>query len=194
MITPSQFEARTAGSLPRTGPHLPKNLDRAPHALESRRTSWLIRRPHLLRQPIEHFGEDDARVRCHGAIARCVKGVTSQYYSFTASKQQTARLVWPHPAKTPPTEMKSLLEPSRDDKRARHSTGIGTRLSDRGGGISAAAAETTFSSADLLGLRRSLRLHAAGGLVVLLVLVALSIYKPRGMTRSGWSRQYEQRL
>jgi hypothetical protein len=60
--------------------------------------------------------------------------------------------------------------------------------------IAAAAAEATFSSADLLGLRRSLRLHAAGGLVVLLVLVALSIYKPRGMTRYGWRRQHEQRL
>ena len=60
--------------------------------------------------------------------------------------------------------------------------------------IAAAAAETTFSSADLLGLRRSIRLHAAGGLVVLLVLVALSIYKPRGMTRYGWSRQHKQRM
>lgn len=51
--------------------------------------------------------------------------------------------------------------------------------------IAGVATETTVSSADLLGLRRSLRFHAAGGLVVLLVLVALSIYKPRGMTRYG---------
>jgi hypothetical protein len=41
--------------------------------------------------------------------------------------------------------------------------------------LAAVAAETTFSSADLLGLRRSLRFHAAGGLVVLLVTVTLSI-------------------
>lgn len=55
------------------------------------------------------------------------------------------------------------------------------------------AAETTLSGSDLLGLRRSIPTHAAGGLLVLLVLVALSIYKPRGMTRHGWRKQYEQR-
>lgn len=55
------------------------------------------------------------------------------------------------------------------------------------------AAETTLSPADLSGLRNSLRLHAAGGLVVLLVLVGLSIYKPRGLTRYGWRKQFEQR-
>lgn len=51
------------------------------------------------------------------------------------------------------------------------------------GYMAGVAAETTLSGADLLGLRRSIRTHAAGGLLVLLVLVALSIYKPRGMTR-----------
>ncbi len=69
-------------------------------------------------------------------------------------------------------------------------------LLEQMGGISyiaAVAAETTLSSADLLGLRHSLRTHAAGGLVVLLVLVALSIYKPRGVTRHGWRRQHERR-
>ena len=55
------------------------------------------------------------------------------------------------------------------------------------------AAETTLSGADLLGLRRSLRFHAAGGLLVLLVTTTLSIYKPRGMTRYGWRKQHEQR-
>lgn len=59
--------------------------------------------------------------------------------------------------------------------------------------MAAVAAETTLSSADLLGLRRSLRTHATGGLLVLLALVALSIYKPRGMTRYGWRKQREQR-
>jgi hypothetical protein len=52
--------------------------------------------------------------------------------------------------------------------------------------------ETTLSSAELLGLRRSLRLHAAGGLVVLLVTTMLSIYKPRAMTRYGWRKQHAQ--
>jgi hypothetical protein len=56
--------------------------------------------------------------------------------------------------------------------------------------IAGVAAETSLSGADLLGLRRSLRTHAIGGLGVLLVLVALSIYKPAGMTRYGWRRQH----
>src|SRR3546814_6696152 len=59
--------------------------------------------------------------------------------------------------------------------------------------IAAVAAETPLSSADLLGLRRSLRTHATGGLLVLLALVALSIYKPRGMTRYGWCKQHGRR-
>ncbi|MPZ12108.1 MAG: hypothetical protein GEU89_18145 [Kiloniellaceae bacterium] len=62
---------------------------------------------------------------------------------------------------------------------------------DRISQIAGVAAESTLSAAELLGLRRSLRFHAAGGLVVLLLLVALSIYKPRGMTRYGWRRQHE---
>ncbi|WP_284735562.1 hypothetical protein [Dongia deserti] len=54
------------------------------------------------------------------------------------------------------------------------------------------AADGAVTDADLLGLRRSMRMHAAGGLVMLLLLVALSIYKPRGMTRYGWRKQHEQ--
>jgi hypothetical protein len=38
-----------------------------------------------------------------------------------------------------------------------------------------------------------MRAHAAGGLVVLLVLVVLSIYKPRGLTRYGWRKHHAQR-
>jgi hypothetical protein len=53
------------------------------------------------------------------------------------------------------------------------------------------AADTTFSSADLRGLRISPVIHAAGGLLVLLVPVALSLYKPRGLTRYGWRKQHE---
>lgn len=55
------------------------------------------------------------------------------------------------------------------------------------------AAEATLADAAFLGVRRSLVIHAAGGLLVLLVPVALSVYKPRGMTRYGWRRQHEPR-
>ena len=47
------------------------------------------------------------------------------------------------------------------------------------------AAQTTFSSTDLIGLRTSLMVHAAGGLLVLLAVATLAVYKPRGMTRYG---------
>ncbi|MCF6111018.1 MAG: hypothetical protein E5Y65_25665 [Mesorhizobium sp.] len=53
------------------------------------------------------------------------------------------------------------------------------------------AVDTTFSSADLRGLRISPVIHAAGGLLVLLVPVALSLYKPRGLTPYGWRKQHE---
>lgn len=59
--------------------------------------------------------------------------------------------------------------------------------------VAAAAVETTLSSADLLGLRRSLVVHAAGGLVVLLATTTLSVYKPRGMTRYGWGKLHNQK-
>lgn len=59
--------------------------------------------------------------------------------------------------------------------------------------IAGVATETALSSADLLGLRGSLRFHATGGLLVLLMLVALSVFKPRGMTRYGWRKQHERR-
>jgi hypothetical protein len=45
------------------------------------------------------------------------------------------------------------------------------------------AAQTTFSSADLVGLRTSLMVHAAGGLLMLLAAAALAIYKPAGLTQ-----------
>ena len=47
------------------------------------------------------------------------------------------------------------------------------------------AAGMTLSSTDLVGLRTSLMVHAAGGLLVLLTATALAIYKPSGMTRYG---------
>jgi hypothetical protein len=45
-----------------------------------------------------------------------------------------------------------------------------------------AAAQTGFSGGDLVGLRTSLAVHAAGGLVVLLTALVLAIYKPAGLT------------
>ena len=55
------------------------------------------------------------------------------------------------------------------------------------------AAETTLSRADLRAAGIQLVVHAAGGLLVLLVPAVLSVYKPPGMTRYGWRKQYEQR-
>jgi ABC-type transport system involved in cytochrome c biogenesis permease subunit len=57
--------------------------------------------------------------------------------------------------------------------------------------MATASTETTLLNTDLLGLRRSLVIHAAGGLVVLLLTTMLSVYKPRGMTRYGWRKHQE---
>jgi hypothetical protein len=56
--------------------------------------------------------------------------------------------------------------------------------------MATASNETTLLNTDLLGLRRSLVIHAAGGLVVLLVTTML--YKPHGMTRYGWRKHLER--
>ena len=58
--------------------------------------------------------------------------------------------------------------------------------------LAGVAAETTLSSADLRFLRISLLIHAAVGLVVLLVTAGLGMYKPRGMTRYGMRKQRKQ--
>jgi hypothetical protein len=47
--------------------------------------------------------------------------------------------------------------------------------------------------ADIVRLGGDL-LHPGVGLLVLLVITALNVYKPRGMTRYGWRKQQEQRL
>jgi hypothetical protein len=54
------------------------------------------------------------------------------------------------------------------------------------------AAETTLSRADVRAAGIQLVVHAAGGLLVLLVPAALSAYKPPGMTRYGRREQCEQ--
>jgi len=55
------------------------------------------------------------------------------------------------------------------------------------------AAETILSRADLRAAGVELAVHAAGGLLVLLVPAALSIYKPWGLTPYGRRKQHEQR-
>ncbi len=57
--------------------------------------------------------------------------------------------------------------------------------------LAGVAAERILSSTDFRQARTELVVHASGGLLVLLVPVALSVYKPRGMTRYGWRKQHE---
>jgi hypothetical protein len=53
------------------------------------------------------------------------------------------------------------------------------------------AAETILSRADLRATGIQLVVHAASGLLVLLIPAVLSVYKPPGVTRYGWRKQYE---
>ncbi|EKX64789.1 hypothetical protein Sipo8835_40305 [Streptomyces ipomoeae] len=55
------------------------------------------------------------------------------------------------------------------------------------------AARTNLSGSDLGGMRAQLVFDAAAAVVVLLTTTALSVYKPRGITRYGWRVQQEQR-
>jgi ABC-type anion transport system duplicated permease subunit len=55
------------------------------------------------------------------------------------------------------------------------------------------AAETTLPRADLGAAGIQLMVHAAGGLLVLLVPMALSVYKPKGRTWYGRHKQPDQR-
>jgi hypothetical protein len=59
--------------------------------------------------------------------------------------------------------------------------------------IAGVALETTLSSGDLHGLRIQIVVESAVALLVLIVATALSVYKPKGMTRYGWRKQQEQR-
>ena len=49
--------------------------------------------------------------------------------------------------------------------------------------LAAAAAETALSVADYAKARKSLMVHAGGGLLVLLAATTLAVFKPQGMTR-----------
>lgn len=59
-------------------------------------------------------------------------------------------------------------------------------------GYLADVATTTTFSADLIGLRTSLLVHAGGGLLVLLTATTLAVYKPPGMTRYGLRKERER--
>jgi hypothetical protein len=61
------------------------------------------------------------------------------------------------------------------------------------GHLARVVAETTLASGELAGLRVQLVADAGAALLALLVATALSVYKPRGMTRYGWRKQHEQR-
>lgn len=62
------------------------------------------------------------------------------------------------------------------------------------GHVADAAATTNLSGGDLVGMRVQLLADAAAALLVLLVAVALSVYKPKGLTRYGWRKQQEPRV
>ena len=57
----------------------------------------------------------------------------------------------------------------------------------------AAVAADPAVSADVLRALPSTLVHSVGGTVVLLIVLVLNIYKPRGLTRYGWRKQQEQR-
>jgi hypothetical protein len=59
-------------------------------------------------------------------------------------------------------------------------------------GIAAIAQDPSTSAEELLALPSTLA-HSVGGLVVLLVVQVLNVYKPHGLTRYGWRKQQEER-
>ena len=58
--------------------------------------------------------------------------------------------------------------------------------------LASVAIKTTMFSADLQSRQLLMVVASGGALLVLLVLTALSVYKPQGMTRYGWRKQHEQ--
>jgi hypothetical protein len=64
------------------------------------------------------------------------------------------------------------------------------RLIDR---FAAVAADAGTSNAAVLELPTTLP-HSVGGVVVLLVIQVLNVYKPQGLTPYGWRKQQEERL
>lgn len=56
-----------------------------------------------------------------------------------------------------------------------------------------AAVHATLAPGDFRPLRIQLAADAGAALLVLLVVTALAVYKPRGLTRYGWRKQQEKR-
>jgi len=59
--------------------------------------------------------------------------------------------------------------------------------------VAEVAARRPLRDGEFGDLRTSFVLHAAGGLLVLLLPLVLSIYKPPGVTRHGWREQQARR-
>ncbi len=57
-------------------------------------------------------------------------------------------------------------------------------------GYALAAADPSTSTDQIRSLGNTL-VHSVGGLIVLLVILILNVYKPRGLTRYGWRKQQE---
>ncbi|WP_280892746.1 hypothetical protein [Streptomyces sp. LBL] len=64
------------------------------------------------------------------------------------------------------------------------------QIADR---VADAAARGPLSGSELHGMRVQLLFDAAAAVAALLTTTALSIYKPRGITRYGWRVQQAQR-
>ncbi|MFE9748303.1 DUF2269 domain-containing protein [Saccharothrix saharensis] len=62
------------------------------------------------------------------------------------------------------------------------------------GHLADSAAGTASWGGDLDGVRVQLLVDAAAALLVLLAATALSVYKPRGITRYGWRKQESARI
>jgi hypothetical protein len=59
--------------------------------------------------------------------------------------------------------------------------------------VSAAADVARYADSSHLGGFGGDLFHAGGGLLVLLVITVLNVYKPQGLTPYGWRKQHEQR-
>jgi len=59
--------------------------------------------------------------------------------------------------------------------------------------LAVVAAESNFDSAEHRRLQIQLVADAAAAIVLLLVTIGLSVYKPRGLTPYGWRKQREER-
>lgn len=58
----------------------------------------------------------------------------------------------------------------------------------------AATAADPLTTPDQLSALNSTLVHSIGGMVVLVVILVLNVYKPRGMTRYGQRKEHELRL